>query len=1036
MLKQNQSNNSNEYCDENIEIIFDNLKSIKNFLNKDAEFRRTIALLESLFSILNVNKKNEKYRKNFLQELFLIDQMLSNVKLILNNADKLDKEDIFELQHLLAKNFHCLLKINIVHDSPLFSEIFEHLIDNLIHAKTIICKLNEEKNEHAFIIKLNSTCLLFLRCVYFITSKCSINYNNLRKSAIVGKFVGILRCFFFYGLNKYDLNLFSVNLYPSPLSQFMSKDITDSNIKKRKNKLDDDDLFNESNSNSFNISNLSNSEYSSSELDESFSSFNIDSATTREIQNKKIYVKIRMFSYECLQASLSSTFFDIRTLFGFWSFLFPDSGTPNDTQFSILTTISNDTSNSVRISALNFMYNFFDDGKQYVQILVQETGSHKSLTSTSFTPLSTSLTAMIKELHNFFSYILLKETKSSNLILVYKVLLLFVSITPYNKLNCDILHPLFYQNSFLMDNKVTQIKNLSLAFYVKIFSLSAIPKELELWMLENKLGTEILNKILKNCYEFIDNQEYILLIIESIKLFISILKHHQLALNLFQMEKINFQIDKICQISLNIIELDKAFNNSVLQNLMCKFIHTIGSFLKDIDTNQIVKEQNKSNLNIFADNNERILFIKNWYLKVFDSKIFRQALVEQDMNSVQRSSQVTMINCIALIPQMAFALFGEMIRFNIISILISLCKIDENLIKDKELVNEEGDLIIYTKATSIRCLSIIQTYDCCCEDVDLIYNLIDICMNVLGQPSYFLKMPRKKQIFILEHTLWAMANMCDSIKKKNLQLKIDKFLLQKIAVVLNDLFTSISIFTDDILINLVRNSGIVIYMILYKQNARGDDNELNYVEIVDEVQENQILVPKQNDKFDQKIFLTIIEHLVDILRTKKSYKLQWNICIAFSYLFQLEAFVDLCNSPSLSSSNNYLLNRIFTILYQTFKTTVNHKVLSSSIFTISSIVNLEHFSEHLKSIWLSIVEKFTENFSIVPTYSKKSWFEKFSYSIERFYKEFVCKNLQDDDIRISREKLIEFLHKETQSQQSDCNIEEIQRLYEIIKGEN
>ncbi|XP_075586730.1 uncharacterized protein LOC142597487 [Dermatophagoides farinae] len=831
-IRQNISSpKSNEKCEsssssflrEELTVIFTGLNNLSVQDGKDS--KRIIALLESLHSLMEMNKSSITTTKqdngtvfgDFSQELSRLNQFLFDIKTLLNNNNVENYQyhcDLFRLQNLLLKSFNILLKTTkIIDESPLYGDILEHLIDYLIQMKIIICKsFGQQRNDDNIIVTLNQSCLLLLKCIYLLCSKFTISYgNNLRKTNVSGKLIGILRCFMFYGLNKYDLESYPVNLYPSPISQFMMKDNGGLNSKKRRNnsnRFDDDEIFDEIHNN--NSPNLSTSEYSSSELDESISTTTADTMTIRrEFQNKKSFVKIRMFAYECLRTSLDV--FDIRTIFGFWSFLFPDSSSswPYDQQFSLLTTISNDTSNRVRSSALNFMYNFLDDGKQYIQHLVQDSSSSSSSSSTttslSFTSLSRSLATMIKELHRFFHYILMKENNCSILILVYKVLSLIVSITPYHKINDNILNQLFSQNSYLIDNKVTQIKNLSLALYVKIFSMQMIPSYLELWIIETKIGCDTMNKIFIQCYEFIDNQDYILLIIESIKLFISILRHSQFAIRLLSMKTINFNIHTLCMdLSIRIVEMDKAFNNSVLQTLMCKFIHTIGTFLKDLSSDD--------KLEIFPNHESRIEFIKEWYLKIIDSKIFYQALVEQDMAIVQNSSQITMINVISLIPEKVFVRFDQKIRFNIISILISLSKIDhdDNQQRPETVDNDddENELWIYTKSTSIRCLSILQSYDCFVEDFVLIMDLIDICLDVFHDDDdesnhSYRRMAKKKQIFLFEHTLWALANILDCVKKNQLETIMEYSFLIRIGHIMEKLYTEITHHTDDMFINLI-----------------------------------------------------------------------------------------------------------------------------------------------------------------------------------------------------------------------------------------
>nr|XP_027198152.1 uncharacterized protein LOC113792465 [Dermatophagoides pteronyssinus] len=983
---------------EELTVIFTGLNNLSVQDAKDS--KRIVVLLESLHSFMESNKSSIKHDDDnniddFSQELSRLNQFLFDIKTLLNNVDNYN-EDLFNLQYLMLKSFYILLKATkIINESTLFADILEHLIDHLIQIKIMICKLSSGNNQQQNIITLNSSCLLLLKCIYFFCSKFTIIYgNNLRKTNVSGKLIGILRCFMFYGLSKYDLESFPVNLYPSPLSQFMIKD---NNGRKRRNnnnnnKFDNDEIFDDTHLPStttatIESSNLSTSEYSSSELDEStISTIDTILSLRREYQNRKSFVKIRMFSYECLRVSLD--IFDIRTVFGFWSFLFPDTNLSwplNDsTEFSVLTTISNDTSNSVRISALNFMFNFFDYSKQYVQILVQDSTTTTSIggKSSSFTPISVSLATMIKELHRFFHYILLKENNCSILILLYKILSLIISITPYHKLSDDeILNQLFNQNCYMIDNKVTQIKNLSLALYVKIFNLSTIPTGLESWIFETESGRITMNKIFKHCYEFIDNQDYILLIIESIKLFISILRHYKFARKLLSkkcIEKFNVEMF-FMKISFKIIEMDKAYNNSVLQTLMCKFIHTIGLFFKDLSSTTC-----EDDYKIFPDLHTQEDFIKQWYLKIISTKIFHIALKEQNSLIIQNSSQITLINVISIIPENIFKLFNENIHFEIISILISLAKIDnhhdydDNVInnnKQQNIDNEETDLWIYTKSTSIRCLSIIQSYNCFSNDLTLILDLIDICiMDVLNKSDdyYQMMMARKKQIFLFEHILWSLANILDNVKKsESLQSSIELKYFVNILEILEKFHSKLTNSTDDMLINLVRNSSLIIYLILSKQNSSDQSNEIQ-------------INPDQ-------IQIKMIKYMNEILAEKKSYKLQWNICIGFSYLFPMENFIKLCEVDDL-------IDRIMNTLYQTFLNSINHKVQSYSIYTISCIYDLKIFEKYLPKLWSSLTKKFIENLFIVPIHNRHTWLDRFIFVIEKFFIEFVQPNDQDDPL--------------------------------------
>ncbi|KPM12092.1 DUF4042 domain containing protein [Sarcoptes scabiei] len=930
-LRNVNLNRTSTFLSDDFDAIFTNLKCV----SIDDE-TKLIALLESLLATLNSIKSTNQslILDDFTEQIAYFNRLILRI-----DYSSLKSVDI---PFSSFKILHLLLKMTKNSESLIFSTLLETLLDHLIKIKFTIS--NTERTEVA---KFNDICLLLLKSICFISSKFSIVYDDLKRTSIAGKFVGIIRCFLFYGLPNFHLDSMPVHLYPTPLSQFTRQIPSISSSKKRKSKIIEDRMFDDLDDST--SPNYSTSECSSSELDESFSM--LDSSLRYEFQCKKNVVKTRIFAYECLQQSLS--IFDVRNIFGFWSYLFPDHYSTMDTQFSVLTTISKDPSTRVRNSALNFMHHFFDCGKIYVQILVQES-SNQNLRISSFTPLSVAFTMMIKELHCFCRLMLLKESNVTVLILIYRILSLLISITPYNKLHEDILRPIFQQNSFLIENHVTQIKNLSLALNVKLFSLVSLPKDFENWIVSNEIGRKTIDQILNQSYFLILNSDFILLIIESIKLFIAILKHQDFCLKLFKEESIEFDHETLVRICYQIIETDKVFNNSVLQNTVCKFIHSIGFFLKEIHRDfclklfeeesiefdhetlaricyQLIETDKVFNNSVlrntvckfihsigfflkeivplqdllFRDSKEKFSFIKSWYLKIFESNFFHQAIVEQDSEQIQISSQVILINTLSLIPENVFEMLAENLRFKLISILISQSKTDPTMSEYLEKNFEIKEQIIQVKCASIRCLSIIHSFDCCSEDINLTGDLIDICLEILSKSNAFCKLNKKKQFFLLEHITWSLANVFDCIKKTNLQSRIDRNLFLRIALIIKDLYADSARQTDDILINLARNSGLIIYLLLnYDETCDNDDKDAIY--------------RSKKIKIDPKILTEQIDFLVEVLVKKKSCKLQWNICISLSYLLPLESFTELC-------SDSDLLDRIFESLFRTFMNTCNHK---------------------------------------------------------------------------------------------------------------
>lgn len=992
----------NQLLKQDIDLIFISLKNLS--FNDSKDVKKAISLLETLSSTLISIKSSctANLSFDFSEQILYFDHLLSGAFVLLKIDNNRTKIDNYILLELLLKNFHYFLKFTNNQEWDSYSSILENFFDYLIEVKSYLSQLNIN-NEKTIIVHLENISLLLLKCIYFILSRCQVSFSELNKNAVCGKFVGIVRCFLFYGLENYELNSLSISLYPSPICQFFPADLTDASPKKRKGRLDDEDITDDKMFNTQNAS-FSNSEYSSSELDEEiFRDF-----SRRQMYNKKIYSKIRMLSYESFQAALPV--FGIRVMFGFWSFLFPDSPfSLKNTQFSVLTTISKDPSNRVRTSALNFMYNFFNCGKRFIRTLVNETPQSVKSTSKAFTPLSVSITIMVKELHNFFEFMLFNETNTSILILVYKVLSLIVIITPYNKLCTNILQPLFQRNAFLLDHKVTQIRNLSLALYVKIFTPDLIPKELRAWLVETKIGIETINQIFKFCYTLIENEDYILLSIESIILLTSVTKHHILMKSLFVCQPTNIDIDKLCQLSIDTIDNQRVFNNSVFQNLAGKFIHTLGMLLKHITS----KDDG-----IFKDDSERMTFTKNWFNKIFSSKLFQMALVEQDMNIIQASTQVTLINVISLIPGEVFELFDPKSRFHIITILLSFSKTD-NIFETSSSEKSDIEMIIYNKSAAVRCLSILQSFDCLSDDISLIFDLIEICLDNFTYKESKPKLQKKKEIVLLEHSLWALANICDGIKKNHLESEMNFSLLQNISSVLVKGFdlNYIQYHTDDILVNLVRCCGSVINIILFKFTNEPESVTERY----------------SIDTF-QPILVSMIKHFINLLSSKKLYKLQWNICISFSHLFSLENFTNLCLKQYSEDEEESLLRQIYNCLYHTFTQTANHKVQSYSVYTICNIHKLDYFEQFIETLWISVVEKFIKDYSTVPVHSHQSWLEKYVFSLEKLYNYLV---VHTDKISILNEyacKLKCFVECEMSNQGLDDALQvQLSKLYHLLQ---
>lgn len=985
------------YMKEDISTIFCSLRNLA--VGKDD--RKISNLLESLNSFFVINKAQQLSRLNldFFANIKYLDslyrQVLAEESTTSNDATKLDR---LELQYLILGNVRLLLKHTNNYSSNEFGETFEHLVDYLADIKVNLNALTITDSNRNIRILLEALALMLLKIIAFISVKCTFQLPEINRPNIAARFLGVIRCFSFYGLDDFEVNLFPLTLYPSPVAQNVSKEADMAN-KKRKSKgaavdnnleLKDD----QQDGQLFNTSSIafSASEYSSSEMDDDTVKDIIAKYST---QHRKIFARIRTLAYDCLQEALP--IFEVRVVFGFWSFFFPDQFNltrpdrpGRHDQFSVLYTILHDPSNRVRTSALHFMYHFFDYGKMFVRILVSETtgssswtgaaGAHHqrhhrstktTTTSKAFTPLSDSLTSMVKQLHLFFEHALPRETNAGLLIMLYKVLSLIVSITPYHRLAGDVLVPLFERNSFLLDHKVTQIRNLALLLYVKIFTQETIPTELRLWLTTSGNGRKIIEKVFKTCIEFTSNVDYVLLSIEAIKLLTSLIKHHQLMTELFNLAEVDIRLEQLTKLSIDIIDNEKAFGNRVLQNLASKFLYALGTYLKHSSA------PGRDQAEVLEDQPKKFDFIGDWFRAVFRSRLCFLAFEDDaGMKMIMKSTKVTLINVIALMPEEVFEAHQVDMKFQM-SLLSFLARTnvpeedEEEVSTAARLVesDEDAECYIYVQSAAIRCLTILLAYRCMTEDSNRLFDTLDICLEVLEDRGQRDRTQKKKAIFQLEHFLWGLANLVDIIKKNELTEEMQLDGLERLMLFLEQAFdvNQLGYHTDYILVNLVRCTGLALFIYFRKKS-------------------NAVL---------DALALDLVEHLIELLKSKKHFKLQWNLCIAFSYVMPLEQFIALTNSTGKRTPPGVtVLMALYRSLFELFQVSANHKVQSYSIYTITTAYTLQHFDA--EELWTTMVDKFEHEFNLVSVPSQPSWLDKFYQAFDRLWKHLNEKNISVD----------------------------------------
>jgi len=315
-----------------------------------------------------------------------------------------------------------------------------------------------------------------------------------------------------------------------------------------------------------------------------------------------------------------------------------------------------------------------------------------------------------------------------------------------------------------------------------------------------------------------------------------------------------------------------------------------------------------------------------------------------------------------------------------------------------------------SQSAAIRCLGVYQLFKSMTEDINYLFDVSMLSIEILEsfRDLYYAK---KLSHLLLYQSSWTLANFCDILKKFYLhntnEITIE-FMLRLIESNVNcfDLQFTNTMQSENIKTNFVRSSGSALYVILNRQQSRTS--------------------LETNTRFC-KLFNELIHKLIHTLNGSKNFKLQWNICIAFSYLLELQLFLHLCECtthlPQINTdlsgdrsidSDYQLIDCICDTLLNLMQTSRNHKVQSYAVSAICS-VNSDHFNDkQLSSLWVLITNFMIQNLSLVPINIRDNWFEKFCVSINKLIVNYFNANIRsDDNIKHTVENLVQFLHNDS-----------------------
>ncbi|XP_076434572.1 HEAT repeat-containing protein 6-like isoform X2 [Babylonia areolata] len=163
--------------------------------------------------------------------------------------------------------------------------------------------------------------------------------------------------------------------------------------------------------------------------------------------------KVRVAAFTCLAGMCKLV--DKRAMFGYWPFFIPDSAASgNSPQVqSLFTSILKDPSPKCRMGALVSLTAMLDGTKQFMA--AAEESYHQR---TSFTPLSTVLGSMIREMHRALLQALVVENYNLTLTQLIKCLATLVVNVPYHRLQPGLLSRVVKQIRHFLSHKDSNVR--------------------------------------------------------------------------------------------------------------------------------------------------------------------------------------------------------------------------------------------------------------------------------------------------------------------------------------------------------------------------------------------------------------------------------------------------------------------------------------------------------------------------------------------------------------------------------------------------
>eukprot|EP00026_Physarum_polycephalum_P001431 Phypoly_transcript_01432.p1 GENE.Phypoly_transcript_01432~~Phypoly_transcript_01432.p1 ORF type:complete len:1125 (+),score=151.07 Phypoly_transcript_01432:404-3376(+) len=189
--------------------------------------------------------------------------------------------------------------------------------------------------------------------------------------------------------------------------------------------------------------------------------------------DRHIFWKVRYHALMCIHVMVRLG--PAKLIYPYYPMFVPSS--PHPLNYSLFTNIFNDPTAKVRIAALNVLAAIVDSSRSFMLALPLPSASTKitksastSSVHSSYTPVSQTLSGMVREMHNgLFATI---DSEQSPIVLLHaiKCIAVLVSVAPYEKMPAGLLSSLLSRMYTSLDNKDTPVRSATLSCLACVFS--------------------------------------------------------------------------------------------------------------------------------------------------------------------------------------------------------------------------------------------------------------------------------------------------------------------------------------------------------------------------------------------------------------------------------------------------------------------------------------------------------------------------------------------------------------------------------------